>query len=326
MPTNTWEGAGAGTVTDWNTADNWSEGTVPDLEDDVVIPDVDNNPVMGAGLNPTINSLAITSGGHFTAGNNTITIDGKNASGYRMSNGGGTFVHSNSTILIAGTPSDGEINGFVEANQLFNLTINDSGRTLMMSGALWLAGDLTITAGTLNTHVANLTLIVAGKLSVAGTLTGNASPITTGNVRFENNSTITHAGTWTVTGPNNSGWLWYNLDGDSSNWNPSAGTVHFSHGSNLSGQHIQESKFFNLTLTAGASGHDVAWRDSHSNLLTIGGVLTIEEGQLKRNDNADTLTVTGAVSVESGGILGRLEATGANKSKVYKDRIKYYNS
>ena len=282
-------------------------------------------------------ALTVGDGGTFTGGTGTHTIGSFEGSG-AGSGGSITLSSGNTTISSRNTSASrffevsSNANSFANGSGTLifttaagsNIVLNKSGATLnnvqinhascvatLLTSAITMDGDLTITAGELDTG-SDVALTVTGKLEVTGTLTGNASAITTGNVRLDNNSTITHAGTWTVTGPNDSGWLWYNLDANSSNWNPSAGTVHFSHASNLSGQHIQESKFFNLTLTAGASGHDVAWRDSHSNLLTIANDLTIEEGQLKRNDASDTLTVTEDVSVESGGILGRLEATGAN--------------
>jgi hypothetical protein len=160
MPTNTWAGAGAGTVTDWNTADNWSEGTVPDGDDDVVIADVSNDPIMGDGLNPTINSLHIESGGHFTAGNNTITIDGRDGSGYSFKNHG-TFIKGTSTINITQSAASADyIRVSTAGTRAFhNLTINKSSGTTYIDRsnnnvsdeALQIDGNLTITSGAFDT-------------------------------------------------------------------------------------------------------------------------------------------------------------------------------
>ena len=77
---NTWVG---GTDTDFGTAANWSPeedevsitNRVPVLTDDVLIPNVTNDPVLDTPR--TINSLSITSGGSLDGNNHELTIDGK---------------------------------------------------------------------------------------------------------------------------------------------------------------------------------------------------------------------------------------------------------
>ena len=81
MAVNTWDGA-ADTV--WTNAANWdttgATDRAPTADDDVVIADVTNNPIIGGGLYPEIKSLTINSGGHLTAGANTITINSEDVS------------------------------------------------------------------------------------------------------------------------------------------------------------------------------------------------------------------------------------------------------
>lgn len=57
-PVTTWDGS---TDTDWATADNWSDG-VPTLGHNVVIPDLTNDPVIGATTGAAVNDITITNG------------------------------------------------------------------------------------------------------------------------------------------------------------------------------------------------------------------------------------------------------------------------
>jgi parallel beta-helix repeat protein len=55
----TWDGS---TDTDWNTAANWSVDVVPTLTDNVVIPDVDNDPVISSTGTASANNFTIENG------------------------------------------------------------------------------------------------------------------------------------------------------------------------------------------------------------------------------------------------------------------------
>jgi hypothetical protein len=68
---NTWTGA---VNTDWNTAGNWSAGTVPNATNNVVIPNVANTPVINA-LTTSVKTLLIDSGATLTINaNSSLTI------------------------------------------------------------------------------------------------------------------------------------------------------------------------------------------------------------------------------------------------------------
>jgi hypothetical protein len=69
----TWTGA---TSTAWNTASNWNTGTVPTASNDVVIPDVINDPVISA-AGALANSVQVHVGGMLTIQNSaSLTING----------------------------------------------------------------------------------------------------------------------------------------------------------------------------------------------------------------------------------------------------------
>ena len=205
----------------------------------------------------------------------------------------------------------------------YNLELDSQGtenNTYTLQGGLYCTGTLTITDGIIDTKAGVSHAIQVTKhldIGAGGTLTGRGSSISTGTMTIRDGGTLTNSGTITVTGedvansPSGANWLWRQLEDDGTGFAPTAGTVHFNHASNLNGKHLNESKFYNLTLTAG-TGHDVAWTPKTANTLTVSGDLTIVEGQLKRNVEADTLVVTEDVSIESGGVLGDNDETGPN--------------
>ena len=73
---STWTGT---TSTDWNTSTNWSTGSVPTAFDNVTIPDVTNDPIIGAASVATeiCNNLTIQSGAVLTiSAGKALTING----------------------------------------------------------------------------------------------------------------------------------------------------------------------------------------------------------------------------------------------------------
>jgi len=183
MAVNTWDGA---SDTNWNDAANWNTtgvtDRVPTADDDVVIANVSNNCVMPDGLNPTINSLLVESSASLTAGNNNITIDSHPASGTnRPIDLSGTFVKGTSTLTFTYSAAETKYLNF-RGVEVHNVVINGANTTFAIgNGALTATGDVTVTAGTLDTYSAqNNALTVAGNTLVDGTLTGNNSTLTFG--------------------------------------------------------------------------------------------------------------------------------------------------
>jgi hypothetical protein len=262
----------------------------------------------------------------FSAG--TTTLDGKSNTERIFSTSATDRITAAGTLNIATSQTPVEIRCDDDTG-INNLTMNSSSKILHLinhrgsgnSNPLVIGGNLTISAGTVTTRNVgdslDYGLTVTKHIDITGTLTGNASAISTGTMTIRDGATLTTGGTTTVTGedvansPSGANWLWRQMEDDGTGFAPTAGTVHFNHASNLNGKHINESKFYNLTLTTG-TGHDVAWTPKTADTLTIANDLTIAEGQFKRNVEANTLVVTADVEVHSGGILGDNDETGPN--------------
>tara|TARA_Y100000593_G_scaffold90881_1_gene178311 strand:+ start:2266 stop:3708 length:1443 start_codon:yes stop_codon:yes gene_type:complete len=313
--TVTWTG---NTNTVWSTAGNWSAGAggtaPPASDDDVIIPNVTNDPVLDA--DDTINSLVISSGGNFDGNGNELTIGGENHNdlgGYAV-NIDGIITGTDTDITIV-TQATTNVDIEATSGAIRNLTINHASCTAKLASTTSITGDLTITAGTLNTD-GDEALTVTKHIDITGTLTGNASAISTGTMTIRDGATLTSTGTITVTGndkansPAGASWIWRNYETDGTAFAPSAGKVHFL-GSACNGGYCMESRFYELEVEI-TGGGDIQWLDSDNNTLTISDDLTVAEGLWQRNGLSDTLTVTGDVSIEDGGTLGRSNATGAN--------------
>ena len=97
----TWDGSSS---TDWNTAANWSNNAVPTATDDVVIPNLGNDPVISGAF--TINNIDLQSGTPLTvASGGSLTLDGtlSNAGSVTIQSGGSFLQGSSSSITGAGT-------------------------------------------------------------------------------------------------------------------------------------------------------------------------------------------------------------------------------
>ena len=131
----TWTGSSS---TDWNTAANWSGGSVPSAGDDVTIPDVSNNPILGSSTDVCAD-LTIQSGAVLTSNNGSYKLT---ASSIDLQSGGeididngeiectGAFSHSGVLDMSGGTL---DINGDYTSAATCTETI--SGGTITISGA-----------------------------------------------------------------------------------------------------------------------------------------------------------------------------------------------
>ncbi len=86
VTTNTWTGA---TSTAWATLTNWSLNAVPGACDNIIIPNVTNDPIVSGAV--SVNSITIQNGGVLQA-DAAITIDGT----FTIDNGG-RYIHNNTT-------------------------------------------------------------------------------------------------------------------------------------------------------------------------------------------------------------------------------------
>ncbi|MFN8346896.1 MAG: CHRD domain-containing protein [Spirosomataceae bacterium] len=103
------------TSTDWATAGNWLDGTVPTTGDDVTIPNVTNKPIIGAGTAAVAKSVLINhAGAQLTLlATGSLAINGAASPRHGLDNYG--TLDNNGTIRIGNTAALGAI-GMVQRN------------------------------------------------------------------------------------------------------------------------------------------------------------------------------------------------------------------
>ncbi len=151
---NNWTGT---TSTDWNTASNWSSGTVPVSTDYVVIPAVSNLPIISSLTTASCTNITINSSA-------SLTVDGILQIGGTISNSG-TFTASSGTITLNGSSAQTIPASTFSSNTIQNLIINNSSG-VTLGGILTVTGTITPTSGTLTT---------GGNLVLASSSGNNAS-------------------------------------------------------------------------------------------------------------------------------------------------------
>ncbi|MBF9236030.1 DUF4394 domain-containing protein [Hymenobacter sp. BT683] len=171
----TWTGA---VSTEWGLAGNWMPMRVPTAADNVVIPNVDNDPVVDNAQQA--NSLTLASGATLTtAPGGTLTLNGN-----FVNNGGTTLGSGTGTVAFAGSAAQSVIGTTTFFN---NLTVGSSGvtaaapvqvqRVLLLNGNLASSGNLTLLSNATGTaHVVNASGAVSGNATVQRYIT----PINTG--------------------------------------------------------------------------------------------------------------------------------------------------
>ena len=296
-----------------NATATWVGGVVPDADDDVVI---DSGHTVTQNANATFNSLALN--GTFVASSSySLTIDGENSSGQAFIANSGTFTHGNGTVTIT-TPAATNIY-FKTENPLNNLIINHSSAVVNLAGNpddLKCEGDLTITAGTLQSTNSGATLEVDGDASVTGTLNWSG---TSGGAVELGSLTINSGGTYSATSGTTTITKTSATAGHSGQ--PSAievksgGTFTNNDGTVLLSSSLDQDLEFDGTgnmhhLTINKSDNDVI----HNSNLTIEGDLSITLATahtFRPNTGSRTLTVTGNVTIVEGKVGDTTNYTGA---------------
>ena len=165
MAVNTWDGS---TDTDWDTAANWTTtgvtDRVPTDADDVIIPDTSalNNPTLGA--NGNVKSLTIQANGTVVGGGYDIIVHGEgDGSGgtdlYAVKNDG---IISGNLDLDIRTAAATRYDLAGTSGTFRNVTINHSSHAATLYTNLVISGDLTITAGSLDTRSGSNNAITVG--------------------------------------------------------------------------------------------------------------------------------------------------------------------
>jgi hypothetical protein len=182
MAVVTWDGSSS---TDFATAANWNTGSVPTSSDDVIIPNTSsiNDCVLDG--DRTINSLEVQGNGSFSMNDHDLTIAGENSSSRALDIGNSTvtFVGGTGTLIFTLGSGSTDLTGISHlsgSTELRNLQFN-GGATFNLTGDTTVTGNLTISAGTLDTTGSNHALTVTGTTEVSGTLTCNASTVSLGS-------------------------------------------------------------------------------------------------------------------------------------------------
>jgi len=295
----TWTGS---TNTVWSTAGNWSAGAggtaPPAADDDVIIPNVTNDPVLDAP--DTINSLSITSGGNFDGNNHELTIGGEadgtgdTDDGFAINFFDGSIITGTDTDITLTTEAPTNVDVLAGTGSLRNLTINHASCAVTLYSTCTLTGGLTITAGSLDTRAANHPLTVAGDVSVTGTLTGNASAISMGSLTIASGGTYSAtSGTTTLTS-RTGGTGTYALENNGT-FTHNNGTVAITDADDVVSMKLGAS-LYNLTLSGGTK----KIRDN----TTINNNLTLTSGDLYGHSGSLTLDVLGQ-TILNGGTTGQ---------------------
>ena len=250
----------------------------------------------------------------FTTG--TCTITGKNTSANRFFEiTDGNVYHSNGTLTIdSGVSAEMQWDAAStdQDNGPYNFIINDASCTARIRTALEVLNDMTVTAGTFNTHSndggADKNLAITGECIVeGGTLTLNGSTVDVGDMKITSGTVNGNTATIDLNTGGGDGWAWFHSGGT---WNYNTSTVVYK----ANGKHM-EGEFYNLTIECGASNHTGVWRADGiaSSIMKCANNLTVKEGIWKRDSASETMTIDGDVLIESGGTLGQLGGdTGPN--------------
>jgi hypothetical protein len=336
----TWDGSAS---TDYGTAANWDSGVVPSASSNVVIPDTSsiNNCVLDQSR--TANSFMIEANGTFDGDGNTLTIDSEgdattgNLEGYAVRIYG--IISGSDTDIQITTPAATSADLTPSSGTIRNLTINHASAVVELASAdCVLSGNLTITAGELNTRASSpLALTVAGYTHVGdgsaaadtstltlngstcsfgtgktdaealwikrgGTLVGGSGNWTAGSVVADNHAnckfTLT-SGTITVNGHSADDTRPLILGGTSTHTAAhGGGTIVITYGSGA----------YNLSNYATTSLNNLTLNSNvtatiSSPSIVMAGKLEISQGTLDTDSsNNRALTVTGTIDVDGGNL------------------------
>ena len=172
MAVVTWTGS---TDTDYGTAGNWDTGSVPTSSDDVVIADVTNNCVLDG--TRSVNSFTVLSGGDFNGNTEMLTVVGEADGSGATSNGfavniDGVIVGTNTNITVA-TPTATTVDFYAQGGgKVRHVTINHASCVATLGALLDISGNLTITAGELNTNSGSNYAVTVEGITTIGDGTG----------------------------------------------------------------------------------------------------------------------------------------------------------
>ena len=309
--------------------------------------------VLGSGITNAF-AVVVNSGGTFNGGSGTHTYGSLNvhssATLFAFSSGTTTLNGKSNGLQIFGTSATDRITAAgtltidtaqspvvlncADTTGINNLTMNSgSGRVLRLGNATTIGGNLTISAGEVNTDSSNnYALTVSGHVSIDGTLTGNASAISVGSMIINSGGTYSAtSGTTTVTSENAShafrcsgGGTFTNNDGTLEIQTAAqtrlkmngTGNVHHLTVNHASCQLHMESDSSttvegNLTITAGIVNTNTEGGASRN--LTVTGQLDMNGGTLTLNSSTVNI---GNLDQSGGTINGNTSTINLNTGTV----------
>jgi hypothetical protein len=162
---NTWQGA----TSNWNTASNWSCGTVPTATTDVVIPVTANAPVIPASATVSAFNVSVVSSVALTLGASaTFNVNGN------LQNNSTITGPATAKVVLSGTSAQ-----LLSGNgSVYNLELNNASGAAIANGGgdtVTVKGALTLTSGTLATN--NRLMLFANASGTA-----RVAPITGGSI------------------------------------------------------------------------------------------------------------------------------------------------
>ncbi|MEI6678011.1 MAG: cadherin-like domain-containing protein, partial [Mariniphaga sp.] len=298
--TGTWTGT---TSTDWHTASNWCNGTLPTSATNVTIPSGGNQPSITG--TAACNNIIVNSGATLTVSSTgTLSVFGA------ITKTGTITLSTGSNVNYAGASQT------VIAMSYANLQLTGSGtKTLTTSttfgGDLTLGGTASATTVEATTIGGNLTVGTGTTFATGGTnstntltangttsVTGTLTLANTGNKTFSNNVTINSGGVWNETGNsaiNFSG----NLTNNATTFTSNSGTHTFS----------GTSKTISGSTTTSIPSLAITGTATNSGTLTVGTALT----------GAGTLTnsATGTLNIGGTSTITALTSTAVGNTVNY---------
>ncbi len=188
-------------------------------------------------------AMAVT--GNFSKAAGTFTAGANLSVGGTFANAS-TFTHSSGTVTFNRTSSGGTINS--GSQSFYNVIFNGAGGAWSaLTNTMTVAGDLTMTAGTLNTATGTADITVNGNVKCGASTCGTIDMTTSGTNLF----------TQSVSGPKNFG---TSVNADTTHW-----------------------KFYNLTFSSG--DFTITTSTAATGDITVNNILTIASGTILNAGN-----------------------------------------
>ena len=268
----TWTGS---TSTDWNVASNWCGGAVPSAITDVIIPDVNNKPVIGS-VGGLCRNITIRSGASLEISSSySLTVSGN------WVNNGGSLIYNTSSVTFDGASKS---IGGTSSTTFYDLSLSGSasisnGVATTIGHNLSIGDGTSFNAGAYNLTIAGTTTVGEGS---SGTLVISSA---TGTKTFGGLVTVSSGATWNNSGNSDvtfKGGI--TKDGDGT-FTSGTGTHTFNtNDQELSGVTIAIQKIMvtgktltnkgTLNVGTGLDGSGTLMQDNYSTLY-IGGTSTI---------------------------------------------------